>query len=162
MAEDKSKLVRMISFGDIIITAFITWIVEKFLDFVWQRGKARIRLDGEISDDEFERVSNRVYAILFLPLVEAMVAQTIAQAPKRKSVSYSSLIRRVLFLHKTYHKYIGNRPCRACSRINLYKKNLKKHVPEPDLYPPFHNFSKASLVDLSFDLWRKRAEAFEK
>jgi hypothetical protein len=145
MEKKKSKLVLMVTPEELILTAFLTWAIEKFLDFVWSRGKARIKLEGNVTSESFIYANSRTYAYVGLPMVQFMFVILLGEMPKRKRVKFSRVLRDTLVLHKKCHKYIGNKPCGTCSRIAQYKSILEKHVSDPALYPPFHSFQEAPI-----------------
>lgn len=67
--------------------------------------------------------------------------------PKAVNPLAQRTLRNTLIIHKRYHRYVGIEPCNLCYRIMGRAANLRKYVPEQDLYPPFN----------PIDSWRKKS-----
>jgi hypothetical protein len=128
----KSKRIRMASWQDEAIQILIQWIGRKILDFLWEKSKAKLKLEGRT------RIRHRILVMFGVDILMIMF-NLLLYIPRKEGVSeYQDLLRTFLRLHVRYHQLVGNQLCCVCVNIGLFKPYFKHYVSERKLYPPFN------------------------
>lgn len=135
MSEEKSKLIRMVSFEDLFLI-LLSWVAKKFLDFLWAKGKARIRFEGKTHFGRYLFVMFGENVLMF------MFGWLLDSSKSTDSSESRELFRRFLRLHKRYHQFKGDRLCCVCYNVIFFRSFLEKYVSDSRLYPPFKFFKK--------------------
>jgi len=100
---------------------------KKVLDFLWEKAKVRIRLEGRT---HFGRYLFVMFGDQILLFMYGWLLSSFAKA--RSKPQYMSecqeLLVRFQRLHIRYHQFIGRKPCRVCYAIILLDKYLKEYA----------------------------------
>ena len=133
MLKTKPRLIRMVSLSDILIGGILSWFIRKIFDFLWEKAKPRLELEGKTHIGRYLFVMFGAYLFNFM-------FGYMFYIPKDEEVviEYQILVRRVLKLHRRYHQFVGNKPCSTCLLIVACKQHLDKYVSDPNQYPPFN------------------------
>ena len=143
--EEEIKPARMISWSDLAIEIFLTWLGTKVLDFIWKKAKANVKLEGKTHFTfYFIRTVGEgmnLYASLVLRTV-IRGYQRVESSLGKDTTQYKELkygIRGALGVHLSVHQYRlpSKRACYLCSLISKNKKILQYFEPEPRYYPPY-------------------------
>jgi hypothetical protein len=127
----------MVSFEELALSIFLSWLGKRVLDYLWEKGKTKIRFEGE-SHVRF------YFGLLYTQLVLGSVLEVLAINTELGLPSFSLkndttliLLEKALSAHKQYHNVLGIKPCANCKAIINIKKSLQEHISDPELYPPF-------------------------
>lgn len=130
MSEARRRFAQATSVLDILIAGIVSWCIKKLLDFVWRKGKTRLRVEG------------KTHLVFFTHLAflknDLTIFQNFFVGGQKKPYAYKLyFLRQILHRHRAFHQLYGNEPCSLCLAITSKRDILKKFVPEPRLYPPF-------------------------
>ena len=128
MAEPKP--IRLASWEDAFIGLLLTWMGTKILDFLWGKVRTRVRFVGET------HVGRYLFVMFGENLLFGMFGWLMGFDPKNTTESeFNDFLLRFVRLHKRYHDYIGNRPCRVCPTIAFCENAMRKHAQGSNLLP---------------------------
>jgi hypothetical protein len=135
MQKRRLKLPVAIVWWEVLVTSVISWIVKKFLDFIWTHGKVRIRssqmnLPLELIQT-FERLLLHYYVTAFF---SCNPSSSLVRLP-----IFPDIVKVTLRIHRKMHREgtLKTETCQYC-RIIMYKKAfMERFAPNPKLYPPF-------------------------
>jgi hypothetical protein len=147
--EEEIKPARMISWSDLAIEIFFTWLGTKVLDFIWKKAKANVKLEGKTHFTFYFIRTVGEGMNLYASLVLRTVIRGYQRAESslgKDTTQYKELkygIRGALGVHLSVHQYSARarlppkRACFLCSLISKNKKILQYFEPEPRYYPPY-------------------------
>lgn len=112
MSKMKLALLRMVSFWDIIIGGIISWVIKKFLDFIWIKSKPRLRFEGGTHIDYFsfglDRIRESTFSHVYMPFLIKR-KQAFLQLGKKQTFTIPEgireYIRDCLIGHRRLHEY---------------------------------------------------------
>jgi len=130
MSRMKSSFIRMVSWEDLFLSILLSWLGKKLLDYVWEKGKIRIRLEGETHLARYLFVMFGEDALLFVfgwLIGIPYQTQDVSRPQDVTDTEFHDSLLRFLILHRRYHDYVRNRSCRVCPVI-LFSKNSFKNT----------------------------------
>jgi hypothetical protein len=150
MARAEQRPARTISWSDLAIGIFFTWLGEKVLDFILRKVEARAKFEGETHFGLY--VMKVLYGLIEmsdLTTINAIVhiQETMPLSSDEVMFKEHRLnLKASLIIHRKRHLYgfIKDEPCRICSLINANKRILQHFVTDAKYYPPF---SRGSIED---------------
>lgn len=141
---------RTISWSDLAIGIFFTWLGEKVLDFVLRKVEARAKFEGETHFGLYflKVFYGRLMDTLYLANFNQIIYRQKATPLSSDSVMFKQCryyLSSFLAIHRSRHLYgfIKDESCRTCSLINANRKILQHFVTDAGYYPPF---SRGSLA----------------
>lgn len=152
MARAEQRPARTISWSDLAIGIFFTWLGEKVLDFILRRVEAKAKFEGETHFDlYFFKVFYGLYGLMdtfALGVINLIIDREKARPFPSDSVMFKQFqyeLRSLLATHRTRHFYgfVKDESCRMCPLISANKKILQHFVTDASYYPPF---SRGSLA----------------
>jgi len=133
---EKSRFIRIISW-EVLQLIFITWVIERALDFLVKR--LSIRLKGEV----FLRYRYwKMFGSILLPTYLSYIF-SFRTLPMYEVYSESKffnlIVRSTLYGHRMMHKHkvLKIDKCEYCKTIIENKSFLQTYVSDSKLYPPF-------------------------
>ena len=120
MRRKKLSVALFVTLEQILLIIY-AWIMERILDFVWNRFKSRIRFKARLG-------SMRVGYLSFLEAYVRLVIglYVTSKEPSRfEKTLYSRPIRFCLLLHKRIHKISGKKKCRVCPVIEAKRHDIE-------------------------------------
>ena len=128
MSKTKPRLIRIISLRDILLI-FLALTVKRFLDFLWEKTKPKLRFEGR----------THIKEILFVMFGQIFIDLLYITLPYPNEANYRKHLRDVLEVHLMWHKLFGGKPCMFCEkRLVKDRRHLEKYVPDSKFYPPFN------------------------
>lgn len=138
MSKRKQKLPIIIVWWETIFTIIISWVIKKFLDYLWTKGKTTFRKPRPKGDSTLMRKLG-----LFLMNVSYKMLVDLETSSSPSSTN-SFILHQFEFpymLHDFLHELgvlkIGE--CTYCETIMLDRDMLKRFTPNIELYLPFKN-----------------------
>ena len=139
MSKIKVRLIRMVSLWDILIGSIISWVVKKLLDFLWGKGKIRLRFKGKTHFRIWSwLIIGPMYMRVYLPYI---IGYNEAESEIiTKTTIFTRMVKTTLGVHRLMHKYgaIKTESCQYCQVIAENKTFLQRFISSPKLYPPFN------------------------
>jgi hypothetical protein len=87
------------------------WIVRKLLDFIWERNKTRLRLEGKT------HFSRYLFAMFGDELLLFLFGWLLGTPENVEMSEFQESVQRFARLHKKYHQLVGSKPCSVCYSI---------------------------------------------
>lgn len=140
MPEKKQKLPIVIVWWETIFTIILSWIVKKFLDFIWTQGKTKIRIPRP-------RFASKSLRKLGMILMEVSFKLVIDTETSSLSPSTNSTILRQFevpyMVHDALHELgvLKTGKCRYCESIMEDRDFLKRFTPDIEQHLPFKNIT---------------------
>ena len=140
----KSRLILLVSIWETLQLIFITWVIEKALNFLAKR--LAIRFKGKAHLGYFYwRIYGGTVMNINLPYILSFKTMLENERFLSESKAFFLIVRSALYVHKMMHKHkvLKMEKCKYCKTIIENKSFLQIYAHNPKLYPPF-KFSRSS------------------
>ena len=124
--KEEPKPIRMVSYEDFLLIV-LSWIVHKLFNFIWERGKTRLKFEGKT---HFTRYLFVMFGDWLLGL---MFGWLLGTPEDTKTSEFQESVERFVKVHRRYHQFVGSKPCSACYYIYWNRMLFERFVSDPKL-----------------------------